>query len=282
MNMIESAIRMENIAKLRALPLMPTSSTAHFVEMTPDLAASILEHNNNDNRNISAANVNHIAMQIADNCFKENPQPIVFSICGRLLNGQHRLMAIVKAGISTKIAIVLDCDPAVYEVMDIGNKRSLADVSGIHQQTVACIKLLIEIARFGREKVSVDHAKQYAIHVQRAEHEGNILQYQSKRLPCAIRAAYVASWLGNVKNREYCQNSLKFLLDNDGTAPVIHLTFFRTLELNRKAYHRGAAGRREFFNAALNLFDPECSEHKRLRKYQLAQILAPIMDIFEG
>lgn len=278
MNMTsELAIRMSNIAKLRALTLMPTSSTAHFVEIPPELAKSIMEHNNISNRNISLRNVEHLAAQIVNESWYENPQPVVFSVCGRLLNGQHRLQAIVVAGIPAKMAIVLDADPATYEVMDTGNKRSLADVAGIHRETAACMRLLIEVAE--SKRIAVAEAKQYAMCIERAEYEGGILRVQNSRVPSAVRAAYVASWLVNVQNREYCQASLRFLFCNEGVAPPIHLTFFRSLDRERKAYNRGTKGRRDFFNAALNLFDPACSEFRRLRNYELSTFLAPVMDI---
>ena len=281
MNMTsELAVRMSNIAKLRALTLMPTSSTAHFVEITPELAKSIMEHNNIRNRNISLRNVEHLAAQIRNGSWYENPQPVVFSVCGRLLNGQHRLQAIVVAGIPAKMAIVLDADPATYEVMDTGNKRSLADLAGIHRETAACMRLLVEIAE--DKRTCIAKAKQYARHIQYAERDGGILCVQTKRVPSAVRAAYVASWLVNDENREYCQDSLRLLVSNEFAAPPIHLTFFRSLDRERKAYNRGAKGRRDFFNAALNLFDPACSEFRRLRKYELSTFLAPVMDILRS
>ena len=280
MNAISELIKLGNIAKLRGLTLMPTSSTAHFVEIPPNLAKSIMAHNNISNRNISLKNVAHLAAQIRNGSWYENPQPVVFSVCGRLLNGQHRLQAIVQADMPAKMAIVLDADPATYEVMDTGNKRSLADVSGIHRETAACIRLLVEIGE--SKRTSVAEAKQYAKHIQWAERNGGILCVQNSRVPCPVRAAYVASWLTNHQNREYCQNSLRFLLSNEGTAPPIHLTFFRSLDRERKAYNRGNKGRRDFFNAALNLFDPACSQFRRLRNYDLQLVLKPVMDILRS
>jgi len=280
MNVISELIKLGNIAKLRGLTLMPTSSTAHFVEIPPDLAKSIMAHNNISNRNISLRNVEHLAAQIRNGSWYENPQPVVFSVCGRLLNGQHRLQAIVQADMPTKMAIVLDADPATYEVMDTGNKRSLADVAGMHRETAACVRLLLEIGE--SKRTSVAEAKQYAKHIQLAERDGGILCVQNSRVPCPVRAAYVASWLTNHQNREYCQNSLRFLLSNEGTAPPIHLTFFRSLDRERKAYNRGNKGRRDFFNAALNLFDPACSQFRRLRNYDLQSVLNPVMDILKS
>jgi hypothetical protein len=280
MNAISELIKLGNIAKLRGLTLMPTSSTAHFVEIPPDLAKSIMAHNNISNRNISLKNVAHLAAQIRNGSWYENPQPVVFSVCGRLLNGQHRLQAIVQADMPAKMAIVLDADPATYEVMDTGNKRSLADVSGIHRETAACIRLLVEIGE--SKRTSVAEAKQYARQIQYAERDGGILCIQNSRVSCPVRAAYVASWLTNHHNRDYCQNSLRFLLSNEGTAPPIHLTFFRSLDRERKAYNRGNKGRRDFFNAALNLFDPACSQFRRLRSYDLQSVLNPVMDILKG
>lgn len=156
----------------------------------------------------------------------------------------------------------------------------LADVAGLHRETAACVRVLVDIAE--SRKTSVAEAKQYAIHVQYAERKGGILGIQINRVPSVIRAAYVASWLVNPENREYCQNSLKLLVTNEGVAPPIHLTFFRSLDRERKAYNRGSKGRRDFFNVALNLFDPTCSEFRRLRKYDLQLVLKPVMDILRS
>ncbi len=58
-----------------------------------------------------------------------NPaDPIVFDVNGRLINGQHRLNAVVESDTSQYFDIVINAPRNSYIYMDCGKMRSMADV----------------------------------------------------------------------------------------------------------------------------------------------------------
>lgn len=51
---------------------------------------------------------------------------------GSLLDGQHRLEAINRSGVSVWMLVVYDLDPSAQDVMDRGRKRTIGDVLHMH------------------------------------------------------------------------------------------------------------------------------------------------------
>lgn len=70
--------------------------TSTVLIITPEMAKKYLQ-NMKTNRNISFARVNAYARDMERGAWQENGESIVFNKSGQLVNGQHRLAAIVKA-----------------------------------------------------------------------------------------------------------------------------------------------------------------------------------------
>lgn len=66
--------------------------------------------------------------------WKQNGQPIIFGKSGALLNGQHRLKAIIASNKTIECLIVYGVDDDTFDTIDDGNKRSLADVFAIKEE----------------------------------------------------------------------------------------------------------------------------------------------------
>lgn len=96
----------------------------------PSMAAVMLERNSR-NRRVRANRVTKYSSAIGSGRWRLTGQPIIFSSAGKLLDGQHRLMACVETGKSFISDIRFGINPASFVSMDIGDKRSAADVLGI-------------------------------------------------------------------------------------------------------------------------------------------------------
>ncbi len=81
--------------------------SSFLMEITPDMAAYILEHHNNDNRKLIKSQVNKIVSSIIKDDWIFDGQPITFNVEGNLTEGQHRLHAIVITGVTAKCNIAL-------------------------------------------------------------------------------------------------------------------------------------------------------------------------------
>jgi len=94
------------------------------VLITPDMAKTFLANNPN-NRKIKNYRLQKYCNSIKNGEWTLSPQPISFSKEGKLLDGQHRLTAIVLTGIPTKMVVAYDVsDDAVF---DKGAERTTGD-----------------------------------------------------------------------------------------------------------------------------------------------------------
>ena len=98
--------------------------------VTPDVAAKLLE-NKAPNRNLSSAIVKKYASAMLANEWYEAGDPVRINIYGQLMDGQHRLAAIIESGCSIELLIVEGVQPDAMMVLDTGRKRSLRDVLAI-------------------------------------------------------------------------------------------------------------------------------------------------------
>lgn len=102
------------------------------VEMTPEQAAKLLERNE-CNRRPKLPHVDELAWQIIHDAWQVNPQPVCVDINGRLIDGQHRLMAIIKAGKAATVTLAENVPAKSAEVIDYSTvPRSNGDVFVMH------------------------------------------------------------------------------------------------------------------------------------------------------
>lgn len=112
------------------------------VEVTPEMARQWL-YRNLGNRPLTNAVVNRYARDMADGRWKMAGDPIRFSKTGKLIDGQHRLSAILKTGLTILCVVVTDLDDSIFNVIDTGRVRSKSDVIYIeHGLPVETSKLL--------------------------------------------------------------------------------------------------------------------------------------------
>lgn len=100
------------------------------VTIEPALAELMLERNTG-NRQCSARHVAHLADAITSGRWRLTGQGVSFSRSGRLLDGQHRLAAIVAAGVPAKMRVTFGEADDVFDVLDTGRARTAGQVLGI-------------------------------------------------------------------------------------------------------------------------------------------------------
>lgn len=94
--------------------------------VTPDLARTYLEANTR-NRNLRKPYVAHLASLIQSGEFFPCVGSISFDTDGRLIDGQHRLSAIVMANAPVKLIVVRNAQTEAQAIIDTGNRRQNAD-----------------------------------------------------------------------------------------------------------------------------------------------------------
>jgi hypothetical protein len=103
-----------------------TKETCRIQLVTPKMAQEWLE-GNVDNRNLREARVLQHSQVLQRDEWELTGDCIVFDADGTLLNGQHRLSAVVVTGVSARFVVLRGVPSRAQEVMDTGLARTLAD-----------------------------------------------------------------------------------------------------------------------------------------------------------
>lgn len=106
----------------------PTNGVrARMVTLTPKLAAQLLQKNTH-NRSVSHPRVRQYAADMRKGQWAFNGEAIKVSADGQVLDGQHRLLAVIDADRAIETVLITGLPNAAQETMDQGRARTLADV----------------------------------------------------------------------------------------------------------------------------------------------------------
>lgn len=124
--------------------------------ITPEVAAVMLQ-SNKGNRRLRPAFVKYLAEQIRRGEWHRTTDAIGIRVDGRIANGQHRLAAIVEAGIPAEAWVIEGVTDAEFMVLDNGIKRGAADALQISGHLAADAALISHIlGRSYGHRVAVD------------------------------------------------------------------------------------------------------------------------------
>lgn len=104
----------------------PTMST-RIELVTPALAAEWLKSNTR-NRHLISSKVDSLAAIIASGLWRTTHQGIAFGEDETLYDGQHRLHAVIKAGVPVRVAVTRGLLAPTLEAIDLGTVRKIEDV----------------------------------------------------------------------------------------------------------------------------------------------------------
>lgn len=100
------------------------------VVLTPVMAEIILRQNT-FNRPLKKSRVAKLVREMDAGHWVWTGQPIIISADGTLLDGQHRLTAVVQSGVSIPITLLFGVPKAAFDKIDQGDKRGTADIFAI-------------------------------------------------------------------------------------------------------------------------------------------------------
>lgn len=118
--------------------------------ITPSTAKKYLEKNVGNYRKLDKSRVSCYAEEMTNGTWQDNGETIKFSKEGRLLDGQHRLSAIVRSGRCVGMYVVRDV-AANVNVIDVGKPRTpeqIAKAEGLEgpcadTQATACFSAIV-------------------------------------------------------------------------------------------------------------------------------------------
>lgn len=106
-----------------------------FRTITPEQAADMLAKHNTFNRKLDASHAAFLAKEMERGTFRpDNGDSIRIDAEGNIIDGQHRLAAIVKTGKPVTMLVANDIDRDTFATIDMGKRRTVHDI--------VCIDLL--------------------------------------------------------------------------------------------------------------------------------------------
>jgi hypothetical protein len=109
---------------------METDLRMTVESITPEKALEYLTHNK-VNRPLNKAQVEFYAEEMRKGEWVLNGESIQFTRNGELVNGNHRMHAVIKAGIPVKFTVIRNVDDNSFARFDSGRNRGLGDVLSI-------------------------------------------------------------------------------------------------------------------------------------------------------
>jgi len=117
---------------------MAKTPTIRFVDITPEIAKRWLEDPNNPkNRPYKPTRARKFAEAMRRGEWSANGEAIMRNSSGGLLNGQHRLNAVVISGRVIPMAVAEGLDNKAFDTIDQGYKRTVGDAFSVHGESNA-------------------------------------------------------------------------------------------------------------------------------------------------
>ena len=105
--------------------------SVYLATITPSFAKRLLEHNTM-NRPLVQQRIKKFAGDMKRGAWQNNGETIKVAKSGRVLDGQHRLHAVIQSGVSITSLIVEGLEEDSFHTIDTGSKRTNAQILGIN------------------------------------------------------------------------------------------------------------------------------------------------------
>lgn len=123
-------------ARAAVAPVKLARRRSEAILLTPAHAMELLEHNTL-NRPLTQTHVDRIARQILDGKWRYNGDTIKIGANGEILDGQHRLWAVIEAKVPVETVVVYGIDREAFATIDtIRKPRSGGDILALNGVTV--------------------------------------------------------------------------------------------------------------------------------------------------
>lgn len=245
--------------------------------VSPEMAAKFLADNASFQRKIRVGVVRDLANSITRGEWQLTHQAVAFDINGKLIDGQHRLNAVVRANMSVPMLVVRGVDATCFKVIDVGVKRTIADalmigsreasivsrigrtIIGLHKPSPdQSLKIYDEFAHT-IEKVLAVSGRTVGIFNSAAAHSATVLAVHNKSDSERVLGLY-----GNIIN------------GNFGELPAVGHALVQ--QAVRGALNAGSeTGRSELLHRMLYTYDVKKEDNSRIQvtpEYRTANVMA--------
>lgn len=146
--------------------------------ITPEMAKEYLTVNTENYRGLSKDRVISYSSDMKNGRWQFNGEAIKFDESGKLIDGQHRLHAIVRAGVPVDMLVIRGVETGV-NIYDVGSNRTMAQIakarggiSGFYTQVMACAAWIVNNGEgnhmYTGKATTLQYAEEHAEDIQRA------------------------------------------------------------------------------------------------------------------
>lgn len=206
--------------------------TTEWADVTPKLAEEWLKRNVN-NRKLDRSLVARLAADFSSGHYTQTHQGAAFDTDGNLVDGQHRLHAIVASGVTVRMLVTRGLKPEARAKIDTGNARSLPQVLAMSygmrdaERLVPVINSLFFLKHDARRRLSPDEIMA-EVDRYRPALDWALATFTSKRvasnyMPSPVIAALVHAHAANPASVETFGNALINPVGLEAGSPIIVL-----------------------------------------------------------
>lgn len=237
--------------------------------VTPEIAAQMLSANT-INRSLRHAHVAILAKQIMEGKWRTTSQGIAIAEDGTLLDGQHRLSAIIQANTAVEIAVARNCPKEIFPLIDQTMiVRKMSDSTGISRRDMEIVSGLYGLSPGNnRLKIDVDRANEIyavfgdAIRYLHQEVGGHTKHFSSK----PVRTAAVLHMQANPENIGYVIEGYRNLCSAIQSMPPIQWAFWKSITHGTNSREiLGITKERDMMMRAWIAFSPENALKSRIQ-----------------
>lgn len=154
-------MEIEELAKTM-LPQPKDGPRVELHTIPPETCARILETRNLDNRPLNAIYAKVLTVSMRRRDWRLTSQCIGFDRNGRLIDGQHRLLAAKTAEVALTTFVALNLDPEAFACIDTGMKRRLSFSCGLHPDIADVVAAAARIV-YGTNQVTPQQVSDMAM-----------------------------------------------------------------------------------------------------------------------
>ncbi len=241
-----------------------------MMDITPTLAAELLQKNAT-NRPLRPSHVNTLAGVMARGQFQTTHQGVALNTRGELVDGQHRLMAVIKSGMTVKMPVAFGVNADDYRALmiDVGLKRSTSDLYAVDRFVAQpCAFIAYLHASLRHQSMLAPYIDAFGPIMTAISKRGRHLRKGVTSAP-VVAAAAIRVAMGEDAKMVNANFSGMVRLDYENLPPVAN-AFLRQLA-------NGVANRSDkwdLFVRALRVFDASAQQNTKIQIKDSGEILA--------
>ena len=249
--------------------------------ITPEKAVEILAKCNRGNRKLRPGTVARYSRMMALGEWRLSPEAIVISRTGRLLNGQHRLSAVVQSGVPVRFMTIRGPEDDVFSVLDRGAVRTTSDALNSDKRETEVARLVAVMGGLdARIKPNdPDIARALALISEAHQDLAEACNTHAQGFSSApFRLAAIARMMQG-EDKEYILSLYRDLvLANIDSLPPIGVGAIKAKMQGRITSAGGAGSQIPNAGIAWSLFDPKKKNNERLVNPKTREYIREILE----